>query len=117
GQEFALAPGNILAGAPTLRVFLMDLLGQLSKSTGDNAADAMARNVLETKTSPEEWALSLRNVAWHEPAAKKYLADKVREMLAEPAWIAAPSVGLLESFDVIVFSGDPTFIPQLADMV
>jgi hypothetical protein len=72
--------------------------------------------VLETKTSPEEWALSMRNVAWREPQATAYIGSKMREMLAEPAWTSAPSPGLLEAFDLIVFTGDPNFIPQLADL-
>ena len=94
----------------------MDLLGQLAKTTGSDEAATVARGVLETKTTPEEWAVSLRNVAWSDPAATGYLAAKMREMLAEPSWTANPSGALLESFDVIVFSGDPTFIPTLAGL-
>jgi hypothetical protein len=116
GQEFGVGEGGTLAGAPTLRVFLMDLLGQISRSTRSGEAAAVARTVLEKKTTPDEWALSLRNVAWHEPAATGYLAGKVREMLAEPAWTATPSPALLEAFDVIAYSGDPSFIPELAAM-
>ena len=72
--------------------------------------------MLETKTTPEEWAVSLRNVAWSDPAATGYLSAKMREMLAEPSWTASPSGALLESFDFIVFNGDPTFIPTLSDL-
>jgi hypothetical protein len=116
GLEFGIGTGGALTGAPTMRVFLMDLLGQLSRTThGAEAAD-YARTVLEKKTTPDEWALSLRNIAWQEPAAAPYLAGKMREMLAEPSWMAAPSAGLLEAFDIIVFTGDPNFIPQLADL-
>ncbi len=116
GQELQIGEGGALEGAPTLRLVLMDLLGQLSKKTGSTAAAAVARGVLETKTSADEWALSLRNVGWQEPGARPYLAAKMREMLAEPAWTAKPSAGLLEAFDVIVFSSDPSFIPALAEM-
>jgi hypothetical protein len=116
GLEFGLGPGGLLSGAPTMRTFLMDLLGQISRNTGSDAAASFARTVLQTKTTPEEWALSLRNIGWHEPTATAYLSSKMREMLAEPVWTATPSPGLLEAFDVIVFSGDPTWIPALAEM-
>lgn len=116
GQSFGVGPDGRLAGAPTLRVFLMDLLGQLAKAAGSDRAGALAHQVLETKTTPDEWAVSLRNVAWSDPGATGYLAAKMREMLAEPTWTASPSGALLESFDVIVFSGDPTFIPTLSDL-
>src|SRR4051794_3801108 len=83
GIELAIGPGGALTGAPTMRVFLMDLLGQIAQKSGSDAAAAYARTVLETKTSPEEWALSMRNVAWHEPQSTAYVAGKMREMLAE----------------------------------
>lgn len=116
GMELAIGPNGALVGAPTMRTFLMDLLGLIAQKSGSDAADAYARTVLEMKTSPEEWALSMRNVAWHEPQATAYVAGKIREMLAEPAWSSAPTSGFLEAFDLIVFTGDPSFIPQLADM-
>jgi hypothetical protein len=52
GLELAIGSGGALEGAPTMRVFLMDLLGQISQKTGSDAAAAYARTVLETKTSP-----------------------------------------------------------------
>ena len=115
GEAFTVGPGG-LSGAPTLRVLLMDLLGQLARETGSGAADGLARSTLETKTSPEEWAISLRNVAWSEPNAAGFLSAKMHEMLAEPAWTAAPSPGLLEAFDVIAYAGDPGFIDQLSSL-
>ncbi len=114
GQEFAVGEGGTLAGAATLRVFLMDVLGEISRQTGGDAAAKIARQVLETKTSADEWAVSLRNVAWHEPGAKAYLANRMREMLAYEPWRTAPSGGMLEAFDVVVFAQDTTFIPTLA---
>jgi hypothetical protein len=116
GAGLIVGPGGALSDASTLRVFLMDLLGQLARQTGTDTADSLARAVLETKTSPDEWAISLRNVGWSEPNAKAYLSGKLREMLAEPSWTASPSAGLLESFDVIPYSGDPAFVSQLADL-
>ncbi len=116
GQEFTVGEGGVLNGAPMLRVFLLDLLGQLSRTARGDSAATFSRALLETKTTADEWALALRNVAWHEPAAKPYLAGKMREMFAYEPWRAKPSAGLLEAFDVIVFTKDTAFVPDLAEM-
>ena len=111
--DFALRPGGELA-APTLRVLLMDVLGRIAKRDGSTAAAQLARATLEKKDSADEWAIALRNVAWHEPAATAYLAAKAREMLAFAPWRAAPTSGMLEAFDVIVFTKDASFTADLA---
>ncbi len=114
GEEFALGEGGKLAGAPTLRVALMDWLGRLSKQAGTADAAQFARTVLDSKNSADEWALSLRNVAWHDPRDTAFLAGKLREMLAHEPWLARPSAGMLEAFDIAVFTKDPTLVPTLA---
>jgi hypothetical protein len=116
GGEFSLAEKGTLAGAPTLRVLLLDLLGQLSRGTRSDAAAKVSRAILESKDSADEWALALRNVAWHEPGAKPYLAGKMREMLAHEPWRTRPSAGMLEAFDVIVYAQDTALVPDLAQM-
>ena len=113
GLDFALRPGGELA-APTLRVLLMDVLGRIAKRDGTDAAAKLARETLEKKDSADEWAIALRNVAWHEPAATAYLAAKAREMLAFVPWRTAPTSGMLEAFDVIVFTKDASFTADLA---
>lgn len=117
GMELTIGEGGILAGAPTFRTFLLDLLGQVAKKSRSNVASAYSRKILEEKKSSDEWALAMRNVAWGEPAAKPYLAAKVKEMLAHEAWRKEPSAGFYEAFDVAVYSGDPTFVPQLTQML
>jgi hypothetical protein len=99
-----------------LRVFLLELLGQISRSSGSEAGAQLAREILDTKTSPEEWAVSLRNIAWHDPNSRPYLASKMREMLSHEPWLQHPSPGFLQAFDVIAYTGDPTFVPQLAQL-
>ncbi len=116
-QEFMIGEGGVLASAPTMRTLLLDVLGQISKKTGSDAAAVISREVLQTKESPDEWAVAMRNVAWHDPKSKPYLAGKVREMLAHEPWKLQPSAGFLESFDVVVYSEDPTFVPDMANLL
>jgi hypothetical protein len=116
GQEFIPGSGGELAGAPTLRVFLMDVLGTLNKQTRSGEAAAVAREVLQTKNSADEWAISLRNVAWQEPQSTGFLAGKMRELLRHEAWLKEPSGGMLEAFDVIVYTKDSSFVSDLAEL-
>lgn len=116
GQPFVVGQSGVLGSAPTLRVLLLDLLGQLARRGGSNAAGEVSRAILQEKRSPDEWAMALRNVAWVEPQSRRFLAEKMREMLSYEPWMATPTGGLLEAFDVIVFAGDPTFIPLLTQL-
>ncbi len=113
GLDFTLRPGGELT-APTLRVLLMDVLGRIGQRDGTDAAAKLARETLEKKDSPDEWAIALRNLAWREPAATRYLSEKARELMTYAPWRAAPTGGMLEAFDVIVFTKDASFTPDLA---
>lgn len=115
GQEFSVASGGTLRGAPTLRLMLLDLLGQIARKSRSDAAAQVAREILTEKSSADEWALALRNIAWTESRPEPFLADKMREMLRHEPWRNAPSAGLLEALDVIVFTRDATFLPDLAE--
>ena len=116
-EAFALDKGGALGGAPTLRVLLLDLLGRICKTTHGSEADEVARALLETKTSADEWAVALRNVAWAAPSDRAFLAAKSREMLHYQPWRQQPSGGFIEALDVIVFSRDVTFVTDLAELV
>jgi hypothetical protein len=117
GERFGLGDGGALAGAPTMRVLLLDLLGRICKTTGGPEAAATARALMERKTSADEWAVAMRNVGWATPDDRTYLAAKMREMLRYENWRRQPSGGFLESFDVVVFLRDVTFAPELRDLV
>lgn len=116
-QEFMIGEGGVLAGAPTMRTLLLDVLGQISRKTRSSAAAEVSRSILEKKDSPDEWAVAMRNVGWHDPKSKPYLAGKFREMLTHEPWTTQPSAGFLESFDVAVFSGDPALVPDLSNIL
>ena len=116
GQPFAVAGDGVLGSAPTLRLFLLDLLGQLSRQLRSGDGAAVAREILAKKDSPDEWALALRNLAWDEPKSRPFLAQKMHEMLDYEPWVATPTGGMIEAFDVAVYSGDETFIPMLAGL-
>lgn len=117
GEDFGIGENGALSGAPTLRVLLMDLLGQIAARTGSDEAAQAGREILAAKTTADEWAVSLRNVGQHEPKATPYLAAKTHEMLAYEPWRSAPSGGLLETFDVPVFAADASFVPVFSEMV
>ncbi len=114
GESFGIQKGGGLAGAPTFRVLLLDLLGRIARDAGSDAADIFSRSLLTRKTSADEWAVALRNVAWRSPDDRAFLASKMREMLAYQPWSQRPGAGFLEAFDVIVFTRNATFAADLA---
>ena len=112
GLEFAIRPGGSLS-SPTLRILLLDTLGRIAKRDGSGPAAQLARATLEKKDSADEWTIALRNLAWQEPQSTVFLAGKMREMLNYLPWRSAPTSGLLEAFDLFVFTKDPTLTADL----
>jgi hypothetical protein len=117
GESFGIQKGGGLSGAPTFRVMLLDLLGRIARGAGSDDAAAFSRALLTRKTSADEWAIALRNVAWNSPDDRAFLAAKMHEMLDYQPWRQQPSAGFLEAFDVIVFTKNATFSADLAAMV
>jgi hypothetical protein len=109
---FKLNPDGSLASAPTLRTFLMDTLAALDKT----AAAQYAREVLASKTSPDEWAVALRAIALADSSAETTTAlrAKIQEMALYEPWQENPSAGFLEAFDVLVYTQDTDFVPNLS---
>jgi hypothetical protein len=110
---FTLSNDGLLTGAPTLRVFLLDLLERLDR---DAAAD-MAKTILATPGSADEWAISLRSLARGRPEETDLLAWKLRELFHNEAWRTSPSSGWLEAFDVAVYLGGNGFVPDLSELM
>ncbi len=117
GLRFKVGEGGVLAEAPTLRTFLLDQLGTLSTEAKTSDAADVAQEILGSKTSADEWALALRNIAWADPnGSKTLLAAKAREMIGYQPWQQNPSGGYLEAFDVAAYSGDASLVGDLAPL-
>ena len=117
GLRFQVGEGGVLTQAPSFRTFLMDQLGSLSQEAKTADAAEVAKETLSATASADEWAVAMRNLAWADPAGSKpYLAQKVREMLANAAWQQNPSGGYLEAFDVAAYAGDASLTPALASL-
>jgi hypothetical protein len=117
GLRFKVGEGGVLAEAPSLRTFLMDQLGSLSQQAQTADAAQEAKDTLSSMSSPDEWAVAMRNLAWADPdGSKPYLAQKVREMLNYAPWQQNPSGGYLEAFDVAAYSGDGSLAGVLAPL-
>lgn len=98
GLGFSVGPEGLLFEAPTLRTTALDLLGQ----TDPRQSLEMARQILATTNSQEEYALALRNLAWANPnrARDPEIAGWFSKMLDREDWLANPGAGFLEAFDV-----------------
>lgn len=115
GLGFKIGQGGALAEAPSLRVLLLDELARLDPA----AAGEMARSILAAKTSPDEWAVALRNLArvTNDEAGRAFLEGKMRELLTHEPWQREASEGFLEAFDVAVHLGGTGLLPELTALV
>jgi hypothetical protein len=115
GQGFKIGGNGSLLEAPTLRTFLLDQLASLDPT----ATAAHARVILETSSSPDEWAVALRNLARGDTSseARALLETKTGELLRNESWQQDPSVGYLEAFDTAVHLGGTKLVSPLADLV
>ena len=115
GKGFKIGKHGFLTEAPTLRAFLLDYLAQIDPA----AAAEYARVILNSKDSPDEWALALRNLALGDPSAgaRALLEQKTGELLQYAPWQQSPSAGYLEAFDVPVYLGDSQWLPTLSGLI
>ena len=113
--EFAIGVDGMLKEAPTLRVWLLDCLGQIDR----NAAADYARAILSAPSSPDEWAISLRDyaLARTSPDDVAFVQGKARELIHNPAWQQNPSTGFLEAFDTIVYTQATALTPDLVQLI
>ena len=111
GLVFKVGPGGDLAGAPTLRVWMLDQLGRLDVT----AAASYAARIYSRHDSADEWAVALRN-DWREaaPAGRiESVRARALELLAETEWAKQPSIGFLEALDISVATMAWEAVPRL----
>lgn len=112
---FTIGDGGALASPPSLRVALLDFIGALNPA----AAAEISRQVLETPTTADEWAISLRNVGRlsRDADSLAFLRDKTEELIRHPEWQESPSVGYLNAFDALVHARAVESAPLLSSLV
>ena len=113
--DFSISRSGFLDGQPSLRVALLDWLGQIDP----RQAGVVAAQVLATPTDADEWAVSLRNYARAYPTAdnQAFLRAKTEELIRNPAWRVNPSIGFFEAFDVLVHTRATESTGLLSDLV
>ncbi len=107
GLPFTVGPDGMMDAVPTLRIALLDLLPSLDPL----AALQVAREIMAKPTSPDEYALALRNLAWNDLNGdlRDELSARFLDLLKTP-WLDQPSAGFLEAFDIAVeIGGTPMF--------
>lgn len=114
-QGFTVGGTGFLIQAPTFRTLLLDLWGQIDPA----AAASYARIILNQSTSPDEWAIALRNLARGDTTseARSLLEAKTDELLRNESWQQNPSVGYLEAFDTAVYLGSTNLLPALGELI
>lgn len=116
GLRFTVGPGGSLDYAPTLRSALIDLLAQIDPQ----AALEVAETVFNDKTSADEYAISLRNVAVlgaDDPGTMDYVAQRTRELLTHEPWVRNPTSGFAEAFDAVAYTRDMRALPILSNLI
>lgn len=113
--EYSLNPTGFLDGHPSLRVALLDWLGQIDP----RQAGIVAEKILATPTDADEWSVSLRNYARANSSAAShaFLRAKTEEMIRYPAWRKNPSIGFFEAFDVLVHTRATASTELLSEIV
>ncbi len=114
GLAFRVGGEGALDSAPSMRVFLLDLLGSIDPP----AALDLSRRVLESGNSADEYAIALRNLAWNDSGGE--LTGELRQgfsaMLAREDWRAEAADGFLEALDAGVLLRDEDSFSRLLDL-
>jgi hypothetical protein len=115
GLTFRISSDHTLSEWPTFRTFLLDALFSIDP----RAAATISREILTAATTADEWALALRNVGLvdNTPETNAYLSERAETLIADPAWQAAPTVGYLNAFDVLVHTNATGSTPLLSSLI
>lgn len=115
GLGFVVGPDGVLEQAPTMRTALMEILPALNP----NLALEVAREVMDEFTTQDEYALSLRNMAWNDYQGDLLpeSIDRFSQMLDREEWLSNPSAGFLEAFDTAVAVGNTRALLEVTSVV
>lgn len=112
GLGFVIGNNQNLTEWPSIRAFLIDVLFAIDPA----AAAEVGRQVLASTTTPDEWALAMRNVARgaaNHSETVSFLKQKCEELLHHASWRQNPTDGYLQAFDVIVHVRNTALTPEL----
>ncbi len=114
GMGFSVGADGVLPAAPTLRAALLNWHPTLDPLV----ALEMAREILKSTDSPDEYAVALRNLAWNDLDGdlQPELSAAFHNLLGRRDWRESPTAGYLESFDVAVALGDASTFRSLSDL-
>jgi hypothetical protein len=101
---FVVASGGVMETTPTFRTALLDLAPALDPAL----ALRISREIMDSKNSPDEFALALRNLAWNDldGDSTNELSDRFKQMIETNDWSSNPSAGFLEALDAAVEIAD-----------
>ncbi len=112
GLQFVPGENDTLIEAPTLRIFLLDLLEKIDPE----AAARLANAILNAPANADEWAIALRTRQNTQPATLPQNLTSLQRALQNPEWIAKPSQGLLHALDLAAMAGDFSTVMRLAEL-
>jgi hypothetical protein len=109
GLDFKVGPHGFLAGWPTLRVFLLDILA----ASDPEMAAAIARGILDKTPSANEYATALRSLIrpGRARAADEELVSRLAVMLETRDWHGER--GFAEAMDLVRFIGSDVAAARL----
>lgn len=115
GLSFEIGSDGNLTEWPSFRTFLIDALHAIDPA----AAAEISRNLLDSPTSADEWALALRNVAKvdADKEDRDFLRQKTEDLIRNPEWQAKPTIGYLNAFDVLVHTDAIESAPLLSSLI
>ncbi|MEZ5330327.1 MAG: hypothetical protein R3F19_35205 [Verrucomicrobiales bacterium] len=121
GESFDVGMDGFLQSAPTVRVLLLDFLGELNAQV----ATQYARKILDaTDATVDERAIALRNYATGSHLSNNseaaigdsYLIEKVQQTIAQGRASNEPTPGFLHALDFAVLAPTPDAIVELSEL-
>lgn len=114
---FKVGRGGILVAAPSMRVWMLDILEEIDRG----AAMAYAETIFENSEIADEWAIALRSAALGredekgrlDEADRSYVKSRALSLLGNKGWREESSNGYLESFDVVPYMGDQDLLAEV----